>query len=64
MTDKQLKKLIEMPEEDINYSDIPNMSTSKGWKRLYPKADSNTVITEEVMFNTLATIFKSDHSDD
>jgi hypothetical protein len=47
---QRLKKLAVMSDDEIGYSDIPDMSNTKGWKRLYPDADENTIITDEMMF--------------
>ena len=49
LSDKErLQKLATMPDEDIDYSDIPNMSGTKGWKKLYPNTNNDTVITDKM----------------
>lgn len=45
-----------MPDDEIDYSDIPDMSNTKGWKKLYPDADENTIITDKMMFKALAMV--------
>ncbi|MFN8770786.1 MAG: BrnA antitoxin family protein [Neisseriaceae bacterium] len=50
---ESLKKLAEMADDDIDYSDIPDMSNAKGWERLYPNATDKTVITDKMMFEAL-----------
>ena len=52
---QRLKKLAVMSDDEIDYSDIPDMSKTKGWKRLYPDADENTIITDEMMFKALSS---------
>jgi uncharacterized protein (DUF4415 family) len=54
--EERLKKLAAMPEEDIDYSDIPDMSKSKSWKKLYPTVSKNIVITDQMIFDTLSKI--------
>ena len=52
---QRLKKLAVMSDDEIDYSDIPDMSKTKGWKRLYPDADENTIITDEMMLKALSS---------
>ena len=52
---QRLKKLAVMSDDEIDYSDIPDISKTKGWKRLYPDADENTIITDEMMLKALSS---------
>lgn len=52
-----------MPDEDIDYSDIPDMGSSTGWSKLYPEADSNAVINDKMMFEALTKVLKADDPD-
>lgn len=54
--EERLKKLSAMPEKDIDYSDIPNMSKSKNWKKVYPNINKNISITNQMVFDTLSKI--------
>lgn len=63
MTNEQLKKLAEMPDESIDYSDIPDMGNTKNWKRLYPNATKDTIITDKMMFEALAKVLHEDEPD-
>jgi uncharacterized protein (DUF4415 family) len=64
LSDKErLKKLAAMPDEDVDYSDIPDMSNTTGWKKLYPKANNDTVITDTMMFEALARVFDEAESE-
>ncbi|MBX9597114.1 MAG: BrnA antitoxin family protein [Burkholderiales bacterium] len=63
MTDAQLKKLAAIPDESIDYSDIPDMSKTKGWEKLYPDANEKTVITDKMMFDALTKALKSEDPD-
>jgi uncharacterized protein (DUF4415 family) len=58
-TDERIKKLVEIPDNDIDYSDIPDMSNSTGWQRLYPEAGSDTNITDKMMFDALSRAFEA-----
>lgn len=63
MTNEQLKKLAATSDESIDYSDIPEMSKTKGWERLYPEANENTIITDKMMFDALTKVLESDNHD-
>ena len=64
LSDKErLKKLATMSDEDIDYSDIPDMSNTKGWKKLYPNANKDTVITDKMMFEALARVLDETESE-
>jgi|GEM_PF-1395640 len=61
LSDKErLKKLAAMPDDDIDYSDIPDMSKSKSWKKLYSNASKNTVITDQMVFDALSRVMFED----
>jgi uncharacterized protein (DUF4415 family) len=60
---ERLKKLLAMPDEDIDYSDIPNMGDTSGWKKLYPKANKDTIITDKMMFEALARVLDKEEAD-
>lgn len=45
-----LKRLAEMPDEDIDYSDIPPITDSTGWSKLHPKKkDIHALLDEDVL---------------
>lgn len=52
-TDERIKKLAEMPDDEIDYSDIPDMSDARGWQRLYPNSTVDTNITDNIIFESL-----------
>ena len=64
LSDKErLKKLADMPDDEIDYSDIPDTGNTKGWKRLYPDVDQSTMITDEMMFKALASVLDEAESE-
>lgn len=56
----RLRKLTNMPDNEIDYSDIEDMSKSKGWKKLYPTPTKESVITDKMMFDALVKAFEED----
>ena len=60
---ERLKKLADMSDDEIDYSDISDMGNIKGWKKLHPDADKNTIITDQMMFNPLAKVLDEAESE-
>ncbi len=58
MTDMQLKKLSQLSDDEIDYSDIPSVKNTKNWKRLY--SDGTSVISDKIMFDALSKVFEED----
>ena len=60
---KRLKKLANMPDDEIDYSDIHDMGNIREWKKLYPEANENTIITDKMMFKALAMVLDEAESE-
>ncbi len=58
MTNMQLKKLSQLSDDEIDYSDIPSVKNTKNWKRLY--SDGASVISDKIMFDALSKVFEED----
>ena len=61
--EEQIAHLKSLKDKDIDYSDIPDISSSKNWKRLYPDATKDTIITDKMMFEALAKVLHEDEPD-
>lgn len=45
-----------MSDENIDYSDVADMSSTEDWKKLYSKDNKGSVITDKTMLEALVRV--------
>jgi len=60
MTDNQLKKLSQMSDAEIDFSDIPEIKKTDKFIKLYPQAKNNMIITDKMMFEALSKVMDAE----